>query len=507
MIFNRTKNSTKTFISGLISKCITIICPFLIRSLIIYQLGAQYLGLTSLFTSILSILNISELGISAAVAYCLYKPIAEDNKEEINALLSLLKKLYMAIGLFILGTGLLVMPFLRYLIHGDYPNEINIHILFLIYLSNAVVSYLGFAYKTILFEAYQQGDVNHIINLIVEIIKFIFQVYIIVYLKNYYLFALMLPLSGIIVNLITESASRKLHPEVIPKGVVTKRTKNTIKKKVAFLAGHSIASKITNSIDSIVISGALGVSSIAIYGNYQYISTAVFSIVLILFQALKPAIGNTFYTDSPEKQIRTFNSLRLISLWICSFCAVCLLCLYQPFITMWIGTDYLLDFYVVAVIVMFFYANISRTFYSSIYIEALGLWDKTLARQIIAAVVNLVLDIVLVKSLGIFGIVMASFVSTAMIAYPMDVYTTYKYILRKSPVIGELRMCLDYVLVLGLCSITYFFCSFVKIAGLSGLLIKFGICLVLPNLILFVCLHKKDEFTFITSHLRHLIKL
>ena len=130
MQIERTKNSAKNIISGFIMRIISMLMPFIIRTLIIKKLGVDYLGLNSLFSSILQVLSLSELGFATAVAYSMYKPIAEDNKELICALLNLIKKIYRVVGIIILILGIAVMPFLTYLIEGDYPQDINLYILY-----------------------------------------------------------------------------------------------------------------------------------------------------------------------------------------------------------------------------------------------------------------------------------------------------------------------------------------------------------------------------------------
>ena len=505
MQFNRTKNSTRTFAFGIVSKTVTILCPFVIRTIIIYKLGVEYLGLTSLFTSVLTILNISELGVSQAIAFCLYKPIAEDDKEKINALMALMKKIYKFIGVFILCAGACLMPFLPRLINGEHPADINIYILYIMYLVNASVSYLGYAYKTVLFEAYQEGDINHKVNTIVEIFKFIAQIMVLVFFADYYFYVLMLPIASISVNIITEFMSKKKHSDIVPRGDVDAETKYVIKKKVAYLSIHSVAAKITNSIDSIVISNALGLAAIAIYGNYQYIFTAVFSFVAIAFQALKPAIGNSLYVDTREKQSNLLNSLELLAFWICTWCSICLLCLYQPFIVLWIGKKYLLDFGIVIIIVLFFFANVSRTFYNSVYVETAGLWNKTLFRQILSAIVNLILDIVLVNHYGILGVVIASFVSVALISHPMDVIVTYKYVLNISPIKGILKMMIEYAAAIGLGAITYFACHAVPFDGVLGLLVNIIVCIVVPNTIIVLFVSRSKSFRYLLDHIKALI--
>ena len=150
MNFERTKNSTRTLLFGLLNRLITIILPFVTRTMIIYKLGTEYAGISSLFTSILSVLSISELGIGTAIIFCLYEPVAQDAKEEIRALLALLRKLYWIIGSIILILGIMILPFLKCFINADYPADTNIYFLFMIYLLNASISYLTSSYKSVL---------------------------------------------------------------------------------------------------------------------------------------------------------------------------------------------------------------------------------------------------------------------------------------------------------------------------------------------------------------------
>lgn len=505
MNFNRTKNSTRTFIFGILSRLVAILGPFTTRTIIIYKLGTDYVGLSSLFTSVLSILSISELGIGSAITFCLYKPVAEDNRDEVRALLSLLRNLYKIIGAIILGVGLVLIPFLPVLIHGDVPADTNIYILYLIYLLNSCVSYLGFAYKGVLFDVYQRGDVVHKIQTVANIIQYTLQILVLLIFANYYWFAAMLPVSTIIVTLATQAFSKKYFPDLYPKGEVDKETKNVIKNKVLFLSAHSIAATLTNSVDNIVISGVLGLTAIGLYGNYNYIATAVLSFLLILYRALTPSIGNSLVSDSKEKNIQLFHSLYFMCFWLIAFCSAAMLCLYQPFMILWVGKDRLLSFGVVIMVTLFFYSNATRQLLTS-YVGAAGLWNKTLARQIIAAIANLVLDLLLVRPFGIAGIVFASFFTNAIIALPMDVYVTYKYILKEKIRFGALRTLLYFILTIGICTVTYAVCGLVKGEGLAAFIVKLFICLLVPNLIILAFSFKTKDFVFMKSHLRSLVK-
>lgn len=501
MSFNRTKSATRTFVFGVVNKIITILFPFVTRTIIIYKLGAEYLGITSLFTSVLQILNVSELGISSAISFCLYKPIAEDDKDTINALIGLMRKLYKFIGAFILITGIMLLPFLNYLIIGNYPPDMNISVLYILYLLNSAVSYLGFAYKGMVFEAFQQGDINHKILSVVEIVKYIVQIVILLFYANYYWFAAMLPLGTVAVTIITEIISKKKHPNIIPRGEVSKETKNIIRQKIFFLSAHSIAATLTNSIDNIVISGSMGLIATAIYGNYFYIYSSVTSILVIAYRAIKPAIGNSVYTDRCEKKTDIIYAVQFLCAWIIMWCATCLLCLYQPFMEIWVGEKYLLQISTVIIIVLYFYGNALKLLYSNIFIGIAGLWNKTLIRQIAVAIINLVLDILLVRKFKIAGIVFASFFATTIVALPLDVSVSYKYVFSLPVKYGLLKLVRQLVASVLICAFTYFICISIPVTGIIRLAIRMLICLTLPNIIMIITCRNQKEYIYIKEHI------
>lgn len=500
MEFNRTKNSARTFIFGLFSKSITIIGPFITRTIVIYKMGSEYVGLSGLFTSILTILSVTELGIGNAITFCLYKPIADDNKDQIKALLFLLKKLYRIIGAVILFVGVLLIPLLPNIIKGDYPQNINIYLLYLIYLINSCASYFGFEYKKVLFNANQRGDIIHKIDAIIEVIKYAIQITVLLLFSNYYIYIAVLPLSTISATLATQIISKKTYPEIIPEGDVDKETKNLIKQKAYYLSAHSVAATLTNSVDAIVISGSIGLIAVSIYGNYNLIQSSIFSLLLIGYRALIPVVGNSLIMKSKEENIEIYNSLYFMFFWIIAFCCASLLSLYQPFMTFWVGKERLIEFSAVVMIVFYFYSNATRQFID-IYVSAVGLWNKTLKRQIVAAVVNLILDLLLAKKYGIGGIVFASFFVNSIIALPMDIYVTYRYVFNKKSIEGLKKILISFVLTVIICSITYYFCSLIMVESKIAFLLKALICLCVPNSIIYFASFKKREFKYLREHI------
>lgn len=218
MKINRTKNASRNFIFGIILKIYQLIVPFAMRTAMIYLLGVQYLGLNSLFTSILQVLNLAELGIGSAMVYSMYKPIAEDDTNTICALMQLYKVYYRVIGLVVCVAGLVLFPFVPKLINGDVPTDINVYILYLMNLAATVLSYWLFAYKNSILQAHQRVDITSKVMILTETVKYALQFAVLAIFHNYYYFVIIILLTQIMTNIITAIASNRMYPQFQAKG-------------------------------------------------------------------------------------------------------------------------------------------------------------------------------------------------------------------------------------------------------------------------------------------------
>lgn len=202
MKIQRTKNATRNIFWGILFRLVATLGPFFMRTFLLYFLGVEYLGLNSLFTSLLAFLSLAELGIGNAMIYAMYKPVAQDDEAAICALLKLYKKLYRIIGMIILGIGLLFFPFVENLVKGSYPPGINPYLLFIIYLFNTVISYFMFGYKQSILMAFHRNDIISKRATILRLCMYALQVFILYISANYYLYILILPVYNISTNLI-----------------------------------------------------------------------------------------------------------------------------------------------------------------------------------------------------------------------------------------------------------------------------------------------------------------
>ena len=510
MIIKKTKNAVRSVVAGFIYKIITLLFPFAIRTVIIYKLGVDYLGLSSLFSAILNVLNLAELGFSTAVVFSMYKPIAEDDKESIKALLNAYKKIYKTIGLIVLIAGLCTLPFLKFFIGGDYPSSINLYVLFLIYLANTVIGYFFFAYKTSLFAAHQRNDITSNINSIVNILMYVLQIAVLVAFSNYYLYAIFIPLSTLASNILIGIITKKMFPEYFCEGQISAEQKKVIKSKVTALMVHKVGSIVQSSIDSLAISIFLGITVLGIYNNYMYITTAIQGFITVIFQSLTAGLGNYVNKESVEKNYTLFKRIFFINAFIVSFCSVCLLVLYQPFMRLWSimstgNTSVMLDTKVVIALVLLFYINNIRSACGT-YREALGLWDKDKWRPLCISIFNLIGTIICAYNHSLAGIILSTVLAYVCVSLYWETSILFKNYFKMSSKNYFIKMLFYTIMFVAISLITYYVCSLITLDWILGFVIKLSVCCALSIVLLCMVYIGEEEFQFYLKKITGLFK-
>ncbi len=493
MKLERTKNTKRNIIAGLVNKFVTLVFPFVVRTIIIRKLGSEYLGLNSLFSSILQVLNLSELGFASAVVYSMYKPIAEDDKEAVCALLNFYKKVYRIIGLAILISGLIVMPFLPHIISGSIPEGLNIYILYSFYLINTVSSYLFLAYKVSLLNAHQRQDVTSNTLTLTQGLMHIFQIIIILTTKNYYLYLVLLPIFTLLYNIINAVKVNQLYPEYVCRGKIHKRELDVIKKQVPGLMIDKLCVTSRNSFDSIFVSAFLGLKAAAIYGNYYYILNAVQVILQVMSNSILAGVGNSIVLESVDNNYKTMNRLNFIFMWLSGWCSICLICLYQPFMKIWVGAKYQFDFLTVLLLCAYFYA-LEMGVIRGVYFNAAGLWWQNKHITICEVIANIVLNYVLGKYWGVHGIISATLITLFVINFLWGSNIVFKYYFKNGGVIKYYISHLKYAVVtLGVGIITYNICVLVKLSDWITIIFRGAVCVAAPVILyLLIYYHTSD---------------
>ncbi len=494
MKIERTKNAARNIVFGAIARAYQVIIPFLMRTAIIYFLGIQYLGLNSLFASILEVLNLAELGVGSAMTYSMYKPIAEDNRKKICALMGLYRKYYHVIGVVIALAGLVVTPFLPKLISGDIPEGVNIYVLYLLNLAAVVLSYWLLAYKSSILYAHQRTDVVSKVTMLTGTVKYMLQFLVLWLLQDYYIYILVMLGTQAVTNVFTAAAAGKLYPDCVPQGKLDRESVREINERIKDLFTSKIGSVVVNSADTIVISAFLGLATLAVYQNYYFILSSIMGFVAIIFSACTAGIGNSIVVESKEKNFNDLKKFTFLIAWIAGFCSACFLCLFQPFMKIWVGEKLQLPYSaVICLCIYFFVFEINQLL--NTYKDAGGIWHEDRFRPLATALVNLGMNIAMVQFWGIYGIILSTVLSMLFVGMPWLLHNLFSLLFEKARFKGYFKSLLFYTAVsLLACGATVFVCGLIRLGDWGTFLARAAVCCVLPNAVFCMAYRKTWEF-------------
>lgn len=429
---SRTRNVKLNIFSGITNQIVVNVLQFVNRTIFIWYLNENYLGVNGLFTSVLATLSLAELGVGSAIGFSLYKPLAQNDTNKIQALMDLYKKAYRIIGLTIFLLGMILLPFLDKIVNFDTKVDINYHFVFVLFLFDTVVSYLFFAYRTAIITTDQKEYTIVKYKLLNTIVSCMVQIGVLVLFKNYYVY-LVVPIVGKIgQNILISRKAGKMYPYIDEKhnNKLSKTELRTIVKNVYALSITKIGTVIYFSGDNIVISAFIGTKFTGFYSNYLIIINTLRTFINIVFGAFSSSVGNLNAVESVEKKKQVFNRMLLINYWVYGFCAIVLNQLINPFIELWIGKKYLLDENVkVSIVFMFFITGLCHTV--TVFKDSCGLFWQMRYRELISAITNIILSIIGAKYLGIMGVFLATIVTYIIVIMPIDPRILYREVFKE----------------------------------------------------------------------------
>ncbi len=480
---NRAENAKRSILWSCTNKMILLVFPFILRMVFFRKLNADSLGLDSLFSSILQVLNLSELGFSSAVVYAMYSPIAHGDSGTVCAIVRFLKKVYFMIGILIFSIGMLLMPWIKYFIKGSDAFPANIYVLFFIYLVNTAVSYMLFSYRETLLTAYQRNDVVSIVYTLTKTMTYLIQIIVIITTKNYYYYAVCMVAGTIVNNILIKVSTEKLFPDIRDYGSIGIALRKDILLKAKGLMLDKICTVSRNSLDSICISGFLGLSMNARYNNYYMILAAVVSLLSMIGRSIIGGVGNSVVTETKEKNFLDLKKINFLYMWISGWFTTCLFCLYQPFISLAYGADMKLSQWSVCLFCIYFYALEMGTI-RGIYSDACGLWWENRYRTVVEIITNVALNCVLGKIWGVNGVIAATLISLLVINFAWGSHIIFMHYFKGISIKEYFIPHLQYALVTGMvAAITNLLCGMISGQGVLGIAGMLTVCALVPNLL------------------------
>ena len=478
---NKTENTLRNIVFGLFGTGAGLLFPFIVRTVLIYRYGEDYLGLNGVFQSIITVLNLAELGFSSSVVFSLYKPIAENDVKTVNAYLAYFRKVYLTIGIVIAVAGTLLMPFLPLMIKDPTtPGNLNCYIWYLFFLSEAVISYVFYGYKFIIPTAVQRNDMISAVSMVTTTMKSVLQIIALYVGNHYFIFLAMSPLMTIVHHAILAAVVTKRFPQYKPEGMISKEQREEMRPLLAGILISKVRAVSRNSFDNICISTFIGLAAAGIYQNYFFIMTSISTVSGIITSSMLSGIGNSIVTDSIEKNYRDMRRFNFMFMIIAGWASICLLCLYQPFMDIWVGPTRMLGMAEVIAMSLYFYV-LKLGDMRWTYTEGAGLWWKCRYLALAEAACNMILNVVLVRLFGVLGIISATLVSLIFIDNIFATRIVFDEYFKNGKLREYFGDQLKYFLVSTLIAvITYALCWLVPFAGIGGLIVRILICGLVP---------------------------
>lgn len=504
---NRTKHSLLNVIASLAMTTVSIGFGLVTQRSFLQQLGLEYAGVNTLFTNIISMIGMVELGLGTTIVYHLYKPIAKNDKKKIIALLHLYKKGYWIIALMIVFISVLVIPFVGAIVGVNSIHD-NINIIYVLFVVDSAISYL-MSYKRSIMYACQKSYIINAIRTVFIVCVNIAQIYILVQYQNYYAYLII----GIAMRLIENVAINKIIDRMYPYinnpllEPLLDSEKKDIFVKIKAIFMHKIGKFAAIGSDNIVISVFLGVGVVGLYSNYYMVIYALTTILKQIFYSLNASIGNLIVTSQNKKIFLVFKNINFINLCLAVIGSVGFFVSANDFILLWLGeSKFLIDKSTLLILSICLFFQLMRLTINS-FKEASGVFVTDRYMPLIEAIINVVLSVLFVNIFGLAGVFMGTLISELfiqLVSYPKYTYTK----IFKQSYFMYYAFLLKYLIVMGLSM--FLTVHAVSAFNINNIMQKFIIDIVIsifiPSLVITLVFSRSKEFSYVKDIVCKLLK-
>lgn len=490
------KALANTVVSGLGTLLMGVL-QFVSRIIFIRFLSDEYLGISSLFTNILSILSLAELGIGTAICHSLYRPLADADEEKIKSIISFFKKAYMIIGFMVMVIGLLLLPLLPWLMTGT-TDLVDVRLVYILYVFQSAASYWFFAYKSILLQADQKLYLIKYYQLVANIVITVLQLVLLVVFRSFLLYSIIGLMAGIVTNLLCACTVDRQYPYIRRKKTapLEREEKKTIIRDVFGMSLFKFNTTIVNSTDNLVISALINVRTVALYGNYQTVISGISQVTMQLFTGVTASVGNLALEEDDDRNEFIFRCLQLMCYWTYSLIGIGMLVLVNPVIRYFFGESRLLSGGLLLLQILYFMINgFQRT--SFIYRDACGLFWQGKIRPVATALLNIVISIALVRLIGLSGVILGTILSWILTTWWYDPVMIYRHVFHRTPHQYFLEYGKAAVLTTGLGALTAYICAKLPLSGISSFVVRGFLAFIISNAGYYLVYRRTEEFCYL----------
>lgn len=414
-----------------LSKVIMLTVAILVRRYVIRYLGNGVNGLNSLFINLIDVLSLAELGVGEAITFCLYRPIVENDADKTNAIYNSLRRIYNYIALTVMVIGLSMMPFLNELAK-DYQNiDVQLQIPFMLMLFSTCITYL-YGPESALLSAHKKHYVVTAIFAGGRILQYILQIFALIITRSFTCFVAVRVISALCQWLTTRALAIKQYSYLMDgKNRIDKNTAREIRKNVGAMFLHKVGAVFVGSTDSILISAFVGMEMLGKYANYTTIMTSMTGVIGMLFVPLTAVIGHLYLDADKNVFRRYFNFFHGFNLCVGIFFFLGYYSVIDGLINILFGTNLEVQKMVKVVITMNYFIQFTRKA-SLLFRDATGMFYSDRWKSLVEGIVNLILSWILVRNLGIIGVLVATMITNICICLIVEPYILYKYVFKSS---------------------------------------------------------------------------
>ncbi len=500
----RTLNSLKNAISNISNSIVLNLLRFISRIVFVKVLSDVYLGVNGLLSNVLGLLALAELGVGTAISYSLYKPLSLKKQDQILSLMKFYRKAYHIIAIVVLILGLVLLPFLPWFIKDTTGIE-NLTLIYLIFLGNMVIGYL-FSYKRTLITADQKNYKIVPFIMFFNFLTTILQIAILLILKDYVAYLLVQTLCILLENITVNVYINKCYPylkDIKNAKSVEKNELGEIIVNIKSLMLHRVGNYVLAATDNIVISKFIGIVTVGIYSNYVLIHSAISNFIYMFVSNITASFGNLIAEGNKEKRYKVFKEFNFITFALYGVSALVLLFVFNPFIELVFGTKFVLPFIIVLVIMINYYlVGINQV--PIVVQSAAGVYKYDRYVPLVEAFVNLFISVVLVRYIGILGVLIGTLVSYLLPLF-IKPFVVFKYVFEKE-VCLYFKSFIKQLLVLVLSGIIVWLFTLIHFNSLIMMIIyNFVVSIIVPTLIIIVFYHKTAEFNDALGRLKFIL--
>ena len=502
---NRTEHSARNTSVALIARALAILMGFLSRVVFTHVLSEEYVGINGLFTDILNVLALSELGVGTAITFALYRPISEKNIEKQKSLMLLYRRFYHYVAIFVFVAGILVIPFMDILIK-DKPQVEHLTMIYLLYLLNTVVSYM-WVYKKALVDAHQMNYLGVLYQTGSWVIQNLLQIIVLLTTRNFLLYVSMMVLCTLGSNLCISRKADRLFPYLKDKHIepMDPAEKKSIFQSIRAMLMHKVGNVVVNNTDNLLLSALVGTVSVGCYSNYFLVIGSVRQVLEQVFQGIAASVGNLGVEEERDKISDIFHATFFLGQWVYGLCTICLFEVLNLFIGQSFGPQFVFSASITLVLCLNFYFTGMRQA-TLIFRDSMGLFCYDKYKAVAEAVINLVFSIVLGRKLGTIGVFLGTLISTITTSFWVEPFVLFRYRLKRSSKPYFFKYLYYTMMTFVLWLLETRICE--RITGNPWVvcIVRGFICLVLTNVAYFLIYHRTKEFRLLWSKGRYILK-